>query len=469
MLAVAVSLLLSIYIVVLIIWIIWQKRSPAATLGWILALLALPYIGFLIFYFFGPHKIKRRRLKRQETRKALLSWCAHSVAHKPILLPENVARIAKVGLTAGGYPPGSCVEVRMLVDGEKTYEAIFDAIRRAERHVHLEYYIFEPDRIGTALRDLLIEKANAGVIVRLLIDALGSKRLTRSFLRPLYEAGAHIGFFHRASLARLRPVINLRTHRKIIVCDDWTGFIGGINITDAEDERVTVDAYHDVHLGLYGDAVEGLQQMFWEDWYYATDEEPPRDAKLMNGAFPSAGKYIVQIIGSGPDTDWAPIHRASLAAISMAKNRVWLTTPYFVPDESAMLVLTNAALRGVDVRIMVPQRSDSRLVTLAARSYFDELTRAGVVIYEFNERMLHSKTMVIDDILATVGTANFDNRSFHLNFEVCAFVYGETLAQALTAQFEEDAVSAKPVLKERQVSRFGRLGEAVARLLSPLL
>ncbi len=467
MLALTISLLWSLYIVILIGWIIWQKRSPVATLGWILALSALPYIGFLIFYFFGPHKIKRKQIKRQHVRE-ILSWETRASTRFSMLPPENIARTARIGI-ASNYRPGTCIDVDLLVDGAKTFDAIFTEIRAARRHVNLEYYIYEPDNIGTALRDLLIEKARAGVEVRLLVDALGSKRLDKKFLAPLIDAGVRVGFFHRASLARIRPVINMRTHRKIVVCDDWTGFVGGINITDTEDERINANAYHDIHLRLYGDAVFGLQQMFWEDWLYATGEEPPWKASHIFADVPTRGAHLVQIIGSGPDTEWAPIHRAYLAAISSAQHRVWLTTPYFVPDESAMMVLTNAALRGIDVRIMVPENSDSKPVTLAARSYFDELTRAGVTIFEFTERMLHSKTMLIDDDLSFIGTANFDHRSFYLNFEVCVGIYERNLATALATQFEEDMLSAKPVLKKRSISRFAYWSEAAARLLSPLL
>ncbi len=468
MIAVTISILWSLYIIVLIGWIIASKRSPVAALGWILALSALPYIGFLVFYFVGPQKIKRKRIERQRVRE-VLSWEKRMTTRVPALPPENITRIVRIGMATTEYLPGTCVNVDMLVDGEQTFEAIFAAIRAARRHVHLEYYIFEPDNIGTALRDLLVEKARAGVDVRLLVDALGSKRLGKAFLAPLVEAGARIGFFHRASLAHIRPVINMRTHRKIVVCDDWVGFTGGVNITDTEDERVDANAYHDVHLRLYGDAVVSLQQIFWEDWLYATGEEPTQDAEPQYADAPPTGTHFVQILGSGPDSEWAPIHRAYLAAISAAQDRIWLTTPYFVPDESALMALTNAALHGIDVRIMVPKKSDSWLVTLAARSYFDELTQAGVTVYEFCERMLHSKTMLVDDNLSVIGTANFDRRSFYLNFEVCAGVYGEPLAAALEKQFEEDMLASEPVLKKRDVSKMAYWGEAAARLLSPLL
>ncbi len=461
-----ISTLWSLYLIVLAVWIIWRKHSPAATLGWILALAMLPYIGFAVYYFFGPQRIERRRLRREETRQAL-AWFTRMHTRLPELPTTEMLRFVRLGVTACGLFPGTCTNVRLLVDGGETYETLFAAIRAAKRHVHLEYYIFEPDRIGTALRDLLTEKAKEGVTVRLLVDALGSKRLSNRFLAPLTGAGGKVGFFHPVSLRRLRPVINMRTHRKIVVCDDWTGFTGGINITDEEDERVNDAAYHDVHLLLHGDAVQKLQQTFWEDWLYSTGEMPPPEA--LPAPAPALGQHIVQIVTSGPDSDWAGIQRMHIAAIYGAQYRVWLTTPYFVPDEAALTALTNAALRGVDVRVLVPQRSDSLLVTLAARSYFDELTEAGVDVYEYVDGMLHSKTLVVDETLAMVGTANFDNRSFRLNFEVSAVVYGDALAQTLARQFEEDLAASRPVLKQRNVSRLAYFGEAAARLASPLL
>jgi cardiolipin synthase len=467
MFPVAVSLLWTAYIVALIVWVIAQKRSPSSTIGWILTLSAFPYIGFVIYYFLGPRKFERRRMRRLESARSL-SWYSRGAPLRAPAPSNDVSHLIQLGEKASGLPPGTCVDIEALVDGEETYDAIAEAIREAKRHVHLEYYIFEPDRIGTMFRDLLIEKAKQGVEVKLLVDAIGSNHLTKEFLKPLRDAGAEVAFFHPVFFAAFkpRPVINLRTHRKIVVCDDWTGFTGGLNITDAENDVVNPRAYHDFHLKLTGDAVRNLQHIFWEDWFYTTGEEPPRERPL---PIPPVGKHIVHILGSGPDTEWAPIKRVYLSAIETSRSRVWLTTPYFVPDDAAIATLTNAALRGVDVCILLPRRSDVLLATLAARSYFDELTRAGVTIYEYTDAMIHSKTMVVDDALCFAGTVNFDPRSFLLNFEVCAMIYGRDAAQTLARQFEDDRAIARPVLKQRNVSRIGYLSEALARILGPLL
>lgn len=469
----ALSLAWSLYIAVLSIWIVMQKRAPVSTLGWILSMALLPYLGFVIYYFFGPQRLKKQRLKRLRSR---------AIAHAPADLalirdrareaPHTLRQMSALGTAACGVPISSATGVQLLSGGAAAFDAIFDAVAAAQDHIHLEYYIYEPDRIGTRLAELLIERACAGVTVRLLIDALGSKRIGRRFMAPLREAGVHVALFHDSRIGRrLRPVTNYRTHRKIVVCDGHTGFTGGVNITDEEDARTRPDAYHDVHLRVEGSAVRWLQTTFLEDWAYATGEQlRDIDAQLVR-LLPDIepGPIPVQIVTSGPDNPLEAIHRMHVSAIHAAQERCWLTTPYFVPGEPAMMALTSAALRGVDTRLLVPRRSDSLIVSAAARSYFDELIAAGVKIWEYKARMLHSKTLVVDDHCAMVGTANFDNRSFRLNFEVMAVVYGPELARPLAAQFETDLHSAAPVRAHRRQSFWRRVGDAFARLFSPLL
>jgi cardiolipin synthase len=471
----ALSLAWSLYIAVLSVWIVLQKRTPVATMGWILSMALLPFLGFVIFYFFGPQRLKKTRLKR--LRSLAIAHARDDMAllrHAADEAPTPLREMAALGHAACGLPPSSAQHIALLSGGAQAFDAIFEAIGLARDHVHLEYYIFEPDHIGTRLRDLLIARAQAGVTVRLLIDALGSKRLGRAFLAPLLASGATVAQFHRARIGRrLRPVINYRTHRKIVICDGRIGFTGGVNITDEEDERTRADAYHDVHLRIEGAAVGWLQTTFIEDWAYATGERV-RDAKAgaeLSRYLPTQqpGPVPVQIVTSGPDTPLEAIHRMHVEAIHNANERCWLTTPYFVPSEAALMALTNAALRGVDVRVLVPQRSDSRIVSAAARSYFDELMAAGVRVWEYKARMLHSKTLVVDQHCAMIGTANFDNRSFRLNFEVMAVVYGPALTGPLAQQFETDLRSAARVRRNRPQSFWRRLGDATARLFSPLL
>lgn len=467
------SLAWSGYIAVLSVWIVMQKRAPVSTMSWILSLALLPFGGFLIYYFLGPQRLRKQRLKRLRSR-------ASARAHADLALlrdaaehaPPALRQMAKLGTATCGLPVSSALSVELLSGGARTFDAVFEAVRAARHHIHLEYYIFEPDHIGTALRDLLVERAQAGVTVRLLLDALGSKRIGRKFLAPLHAAGVQVALFHDTKIGRrLRPVTNYRTHRKIVVCDGWVGFTGGVNITDEEDKRTRPDAYHDVHLRIEGSAVRWLQTTFLEDWTYASGEDPARIDADMDALLPQvqAGDIPVQIVTSGPDNPLEGIHRMHVEAIHSASHRAWLTTPYFVPGEPALMALTSAALRGVDVRLLVPRRSDSAVVSAAARSYYDELIAAGVKVWEYKARMLHSKTLVIDEHCAMIGTANFDNRSFRLNFEVCAVVYGSALAGPLAAQFETDLLSSGAVRAGRRQNFWRRLGDAIARLFSPLL
>ena len=461
------------YIAVLAIWIILQKRSPIATLGWILSMAWLPLLGFIVYYFLGPQRMRRQRLRRVRSQAQLYARAdLDSLREQAGDAPAHLRQLSRLSRLTCDLPISTAEDVRMLVGGAQTYGAIFEAISEARRHVHLEYYIFNSDRIGTALRDLLVHKAHAGLQVKLLLDALGSKHVRSGFFDPLRAAGGEVGLFHAGRIGRrLRPVINFRTHRKIVVCDGRVGFTGGLNITDDEDERTTADAYQDVHLRLEGGVVRWLQTVFLEDWAYATRERRRRSEEEFADLLPAGepGPHAVQIVTSGPDSERESIHRTIVAAIHLASERVWITTPYFVPGPPTLMALSNAALRGVDVRLLVPQRSDSRIVSAAARSYFDELIITGVKIWEYNARMLHSKTMLVDNDYAMVGTANFDTRSFRLNYEICAAVYGDVLTVPLGAQFERDLRHATRVPLHRAQPYWRRLADASARLFSPVL
>lgn len=471
------SLAWSAYIAVLSIWIVLQKRAPVSTMSWILSMALLPFAGFVVYYFLGPQRLKKQRIKRLRSRAGDRGDADLSLLHDAAEnAPPALRQMAALGKAACGLPVSSATCAELLSGGARAFDSIFQAIGNARHHVHLEYYIFEPDKIGTALRDLLVQKAKEGVTVRLLVDALGSKALGRSFMAPLLEAGAKVGLFHDSRIGRrLRPVSNYRTHRKIVVCDGTIGFTGGVNITDEEDLRTRADAYHDVHLRIEGSAVRWLQTTFLEDWVYATGESPQGAERLLPQFLPQlfpvaeAGDIPVQIVTSGPDSELEAIHRMHIAAINASCHRAWLTTPYFVPGEPALMALTSAALRGVDVRLLVPRLSDSLIVSAAARSYYDELIAAGVKVWEYKARMLHSKTLVVDDNCAMIGTANFDIRSFRLNFEVMAVVYGPVLAAPLTVQFETDLASSARVRAHRPQRFLMRLFDATARLFSPLL
>ena len=443
-------------------WIVLQKREPAATLSWLVSLAALPYVGFIIYYWLGPQRIHRQRLRRVRARA---KFPPLPDGFRPSADAIELARLAQA---TTGLPPTTATSARLLVDGGAKYSALLRDIAVAQEHVHLEYYIFYPDRTGTALRDALVERARAGVKVRLLLDAVGSSKTSARFFRDLVEAGGELAWFHpsRALQVWKRPWVNLRSHRKIVVIDGRIAYTGGINITDEEDERLRADAYRDLHLRVAGNVVSSLQLVFIEDWAYATGQPP----LTLPSPTPEPGTVPVQVLVSGPDSSWEAIHRLHVGAIHSAVRRVWLATPYFVPGEAARMALTSAALGGLDVRLLVPKQSDSRLVTLAARSYFDELLAAGVKVFEYGPRMLHSKALLCDDDVAIIGSANFDNRSFRLNFEVSLMFGDAALCAELATLLDSECATSARVVQDRDRSLFTvRLPEALARLVSPLL
>lgn len=476
-----------VYVVLLAVWILLEKRPPVSTIAWILALIALPYAGFVIFFFFGPRRLSRKRLKHRVARgKARARESAAAFAARaslPRAADVRIAQLEKLAMGSGEPPSAPCEEVEIFHDAESTYDAIETAIRGAKEFVHVAYYIFDAGQAGHRFAKALIERAKAGVEVRVLVDDVGSSMMTTAMAAEMRAAGVYFARFHPVSFAPVRSRIDFRNHRKIVVCDGTTGFTGGINICDdyvpevhgrdrASKRRARRDQpapWRDTHVRLKGDAVRWLQLIFVDDWQYTTGYSAAKPKYFPPPT--NQGEHRVQIVASGPDRELEPIQRLYFAAIALAHQRVLVTTPYFVPDAPVLAALTTAALRGVDVRVLVPRLSDSLVVTAAARSYFDDLLAAGARVFEYEPTMIHSKTIVVDDFFSAVGTANMDNRSFRLNFEVSAVLYGPEHAADLASQFEHDLAATKEIDKAaRKASPLKwRLAEAGARLLSPLL
>ena len=451
-------------------YILLERRPPLATVAWIVTLATIPVLGFAVYYLIGP-----RRLDRKKTRRAIARGSKRSKAGGAMpdrnaaasVLGATGAHLAAVAAGTQQSPPLPATDVQLYDLGSHAYDDIIAAISAAQHHVHLEYYILRDGVVAKRIRAALVERANAGVQVRLLFDGLGTPRLN-SYLQPLRDAGVEVARFG----PRMRPgFVNFRTHRKIVICDGTTGFTGGMNIDDWHDESVVgvANGWRDTQVRIRGDAVAPLALAFLEDWQYATDIVldgpeylPPLDER---------GDKLVQICASGPDANPQSIHAVFFTAITTARQRVWISTPYFVPDESMQEALIAAALRGVDVRVLVPGTSDHRVVDAASRSYFPELLSAGVAIHAFGPPALHAKTIVVDDDAAIVGTANVDNRSLRLNFEVVAVCYGLPAVNALAEMFERDLTKSRQITSE-ELARdpLGvRLFVGAARLFSPML
>jgi cardiolipin synthase A/B len=455
-------------------WVVLQtNKPPVSVLAWMMAIIMLPYFGSLLFIVFGINRVERsasrKRAARQHIRLQLPIVAQFQVTPEEELNPTNqrLARLAdRVGMSRPCF--GNTVEI--LSDTNKIFGMMELAIADAEHSIHLEHYIWEPDRSGTRMRDLLIEKARSGVRVRFLCDGVGSMLLGRRFLKPMRDAGIEVANTVPGLSFHQRWQINLRNHRKIIVVDGNIGFTGGMNIGDEYLGRVSRLGYwRDTHLRLRGPTVLQLQQVFAEDWYFATNQQLT-DRQL----FPQpeeTGNDVAQIIAGGPDGEVNVFHSLYFAAINEAHERITLATSYFIPTPALVSALEAAAYRGVQVRILIPGRGDHQWMVIAGRGFYESLLQAGVEIYEYEKGVLHSKTLTIDGIWSLVGSPNFDTRSLILNFEVAAILYGARSAGQLEEQFADDLVHSRridrAVFRRRGIHR--KFAEQTLKLFSPVL
>ncbi|MBF0528870.1 MAG: cardiolipin synthase [Deltaproteobacteria bacterium] len=462
---------------ILIPRILLDRRGPEATLAWILIVAFVPYLGAAVFYVFGRTRVQRRTRKVRRSHDVFQDSLERlpgttSYSHE---IPEDIRDISLEGVASlAGHlidmplVPGNKVE--LYTDGALAYDRMEEAILSAKHHVHLMSYIFRTDQTGQRFRDLLVQKARSGLKVKLLVDGFGGRQISSRFIRPLRSAGGGFAWFAPilGRWGRWRPT--LRNHRKILVVDGQVAFTGGLNIGDEYQGRSKeYGPWRDSHMRIEGPAVRHLQEAFAEDWFFAADEdlvEPENFPEI-----PPCGSELVQVISSGPDHDYATIHRVFFTAINEARSRVYITTPYFVPDPAMLMALKSAAWRGLEVIILLPGRSDMPLVQWAARSYYDELLAAGVKIYELHHGILHAKTMVLDGAWSTVGSANMDIRSFQLNFELNVLVWGQSFAERMENIFKSDLsqgdiVTWSQLMNKRRLSRFA---ENISRVLSPVL
>jgi cardiolipin synthase len=458
----------------LIRWVLLTKqRQPSATVAWILSIVLLPLVGGVLFLFFGINRVERRKAHKQAARRQVAahgpSLHAHARGVEDRLNGEQRS-LMTLARQACGTVPTAGNHVELLIDTNIAYRRIEEAFEAAKETINLEYYIWKADRAGLRMRDLLIERAKAGVEVRFLYDGLGSLGLSRKFLQPMRDAGIQIRTFIPGRNLRERWSINLRSHRKIIVLDGRTGFTGGMNIGDEYLGRnKRLGYWRDTHLALEGPTVLQLQQVFAEDWYYAAGEE-------LTGShwYPhphKRGDVIAQVISGGPIDDMRAFHSLMFTAINEARKRVTLATSFFVPTDSLVTALETAALRGVEVRLMLAGRSAHPWTIWAGRSWYDEMLRAGVTIHEYRRGILHSKTLTVDGCWSLVGTPNFDARSLILNFEVGVALYDEGLAAELERHYRADLEHARLIRLDQWTRRPLRsvFVQNASRLFAPVM
>ncbi len=442
-------------------------RTSQGAIAWIVSLTAAPWIAIPLYWLAGKTRfsgyIRARRSDDAELRK--LADDMHRRLRHYEIRPDDA--FGKAAEFLGGLPFTRGNELTLLIDGEETFEALFRAIASAEKYLLVNFFIVKNDRVGQRFKRALIDRARAGVRVYFLYDEIGSHKLSRSYLRELEAAGiVHHSFgANRHWWSRLQ--LNFRNHRKILVVDGKEAFIGGINVGDeylGRDQRF--GAWRDTHLKLKGPSVQAIQLVFIEDWNWAADEVPDLD---WSGQAETADQ-IAAVIPTGPADPLDSWLLVVAEAANTARDRLWIASPYFVPDDGVLTALQTAAIRGVDVRILIPEKADHLLVWLSAFTYFEQAIPFGVTIHRYKRGFLHQKVMLVDERLACVGTANLDNRSFRLNFEISALSSDPAFVDEVAHMLEIDFQHSTPVAVEdfTKASFPFRLACRAARLMAPV-
>ena len=464
-------LLATIYflsIVGVVVVIISENRNPLKSLPWLIVLLLAPVVGLLCYFFFGQDLSKRRYISRR-VRKQVNNYLEEYCSEEPPQVSGRFLPLYHLLAYNSSAVPLYGTQYEMFVSGMQKMESLLRDIRAAKKHIHVQYYIIEDDRAGNMLREVLEERARAGVEVRLLYDDVGSRGVRKNFFDRLQALGGEVSPFLHVQFPRFASKVNYRNHRKVVVIDGRVGYIGGMNIADRYLYGSELGPWRDTHFRLEGGGVAGLQAAFLGDWY-ATTRRLVED-KCYYPELPTLGENTLQILSGGPFGKWRVLLQATCMAVMRARHRIWIETPYFLPSEALNNALQTAALAGVDVRLMLPLRSDSRWVDLAIHSYIDDMMRAGVKVFFYMAGFLHSKLLLVDESLALFGSANMDFRSFEHNFEINAFAYDRELVERLSQHYEADLERCHRLTHSEWFnrSRIRRFAESIMRLFSPLL
>ncbi len=467
-----------LYALVVAVFIFLDNDDPHRTLSWLLVLILLPYVGVIFYILIGKNLIPRRAAKKKKESDQLVEGKMARNQSDAIQYLSNIdsgrilsqhSQVVKLLLKNSNSLFTLNNQVDILTNGIQTFTRIFRAMNEARETIHMEYFIIKEDAIGNKVKEILIRKAGEGVAVRVIYDAVGSFRLSRKFKNDLKAAGVEIHPFFPVIFPVITRELNYRNHRKILVIDGMIGFMGGLNIGDEYvGKNPTLGFWRDTHLRIMGEAVHTLQRIFISDWKFVSKEDISLERPYKR--MPYLGQSMIQIAASGPDSDWQNIHQGFFSLIATAKEKIWMETPYLVPDESIRMALKTAALSGIDVKIIIPNKPDHFFVYWASRDNIEGLLEAGVRIYTYERGFIHSKILLVDGIAASVGTANMDVRSFGTNYEVNAFLYGKAITRRLEEDFMVDLKDSKEIdydvhlkrsIKEKTLEAFGRL-------LSPL-
>jgi len=462
------------------ILIFLERKDASATWAWLMVLFFIPVAGFFLYLLLG-RQLNKKRLFNWDGRsrvgiEQLIRYQIDAIHDRSFEFKsketEDMRDLIYMQLINNDSVLTQDNAVDIFVDGQKKFEALFKDIDEAKDHIHFQTYILRRDDLGKRLLKLLVKKAKQGVKVRILYDDMGSRGMTKRYFKELRSVGGEVEAFFPSNVPLINPRLNFRNHRKLIIIDGRIGYIGGFNVGD---EYLGLNPkfgyWRDTHLRVEGSAVHPIQTRFILDWNQASYRYDIEYADQFFPAIPRKGDVAMQIVSSGPDSEWEQIKNGYIKLVTNAKKYIYIQTPYFIPDTSLLDALRIAALSGVDVRIMIPNKPDHMFVYWATYSYVGELMKAGARIYIYDNGFIHAKTLVTDDEAASVGTANIDLRSFRLNFEVNAFVYHQETVTTLCQIFIEDMELSTELTPDmyQQRSLYIKFKESISRLLSPIL
>lgn len=468
------SVLMVLYfitVLTVIVVILSENRNPVKSIAWVLVLVLLPIAGLVIYLIFGRSLKGMRLISRSHLRELRRLNDFPDVIGEDLSLSTDSRQL--ITLTNKLVGPHLFVgnQIDVFTTGHDKFESMKRDIAAARDYIHVQYFIIENDATGSELVQLLMDKAREGVKVRLLYDYVGSFYVGSRVLKQMREAGIEVHPFLRLTFMQFALRVNWRNHRKIVVIDGNVGYVGGMNVAD---RYVVGDKkwlpWRDTHLRITGEAVAALQYSFAIDWDFTTREL--LTSPTMHYAEPPATPdYMVQMMSSGPTNRWSNISFVFLKAIALAKHSVYIQTPYFLPSDSLLKALQSAALSGIDVKVMIPRRSDSWMLRLATRSYIKECLLAGIKIYFYEPTIMHAKVVIVDDEFVTTGSTNFDFRSFEHNFEFNALIYSKEFNQKMKGIFEADMEQCTRLLlsKWKQRPLVQKVLESIIRLISPIL
>lgn len=457
--------------IVAMITVLLEHRQPAKTIAWVLVLSFLPLVGIVLYFFFGRRTRKNRHIWEKSLNQLTKRSMIEFAEQKQLELPEEHKELIQLFVNQNFALPFKNNETDVYVSGYEFFPALLTEISKATHHIHIVSYIIDDDPLGRLLRDALIDKARKGVEVRLLFDDVGSWKTPNRFFEQMREEGIEVHPFMPVRFPAFTGKVNYRNHRKIIVIDGKVGFIGGMNLAQRYVKGHKGIMWRDTHVKISGAAVYGLQRAFLIDWFHA-DRTLITDRKYYPDTTITPNNNLIQIVTSSPTNVWEELEQGYIKILLSAKRYVYMETPYFLPTEPIFFAMRTAALSGVDVRLMVSLKTDSKLVQMASRSYLTQTIQAGVKVLCYEEGFNHTKLLVADDNVATIGSANIDFRSFENNFEANAFFYDKSMAQRIKDIFLTDETKCVPLEKIKEINHKSfiyRLWESVVRLLSPLL